>query len=132
MKIAVDFDGTCVDHRFPEVGPDVPDAVQTLKALASRGDYLFLYTMRSGEYLEDAVQWFVEREIPLSGINSDPSQTKWTSSPKCYAELYIDDAAFGCPLFQPLGFKRKCVKWNDIRRKLLHLKSSVDVAMEKS
>ena len=35
MKIAVDFDGTIVDHRYPEIGEEMLFAFDTLKALQS-------------------------------------------------------------------------------------------------
>ena len=98
MIIAVDFDGTCVTHRFPEVGEDCPGAVKVLKNLASEGHQLVLYTVRSGKYLESAVDWFRDREIPLAGRQYAPGQTDWTQSNKCYANVYIDDAALGAPL----------------------------------
>jgi hypothetical protein len=94
MIICVDFDGTCVKHFFPLVGPDVPFAVDVLKKLVGSGHQLVLYTMRSGETLADAVKWFEEKEIPLYGINANPEQPTWTTSPKVYAQLYIDDSAF--------------------------------------
>lgn len=119
MKIAVDFDGTCVDHRYPEVGPDVPGAKETLQDLHKKGVIIFLNTMRGGSSLEDAVQWFKERDIFLSGINGDPSQQQWTSSPKCYANYYIDDAAIGCPLIQYDGFEKPCVDWEVVAKELL-------------
>ena len=127
MKIAVDFDGTCVDHDYPEVGKEVPNCVEVLKALDRRGDELFLFTMRSGQGLRDAVQWFRERDIHLSGIQQDPAQSSWTQSPKCYAELYIDDAAFGCPLIEVAGFKRPCVDWTKVEAELLCLKTSKEL-----
>ena len=117
--IAVDFDGTCVIHEFPNVGEDVPYSVTTLKRLASEGAKLILYTMRSnnkmcvlknmpdtdkmvkvavGNFLDDAVEWFQKHDIPLFGINQNPEQKTWTSSPKPYAHIYIDDSALGCPL----------------------------------
>ncbi len=104
MIIAVDFDGTCVDHRFPDVGPDAPEAVAYLRLFVSMGAKLILWTMRSSnrpdgtDPLADAVKWFSDRNIPLHGINQNPDQSSWTASPKAYAHLYIDDAAFGCPL----------------------------------
>lgn len=118
MIIAVDFDGTCVDHRFPDVGPDLPGVVQILKALVARGDKLILWTMRSdgpeGYFLGDAVQWFKDRDIELWGIQRNPGQNTWTSSPKCYAQLYIDDAALGCPLHQLAWMKRPGVDWDAV------------------
>lgn len=119
MKIAVDFDGTCVDHRYPQIGPDVPNCVSVLKKLVESNHQIILYTMRSGEALEDAVQWFVNREIPLSGINCDPAQSEWTQSPKCFANHYIDDAAIGCPKREYENFKGEAVDWEAVESLLI-------------
>lgn len=97
MDIAVDFDGTCVTHEYPKVGKDI-GAEAVLKALVNQGHRLILNTMRSGRQLDDAVKWFTDRNIPLYGVNENPTQKEWTSSPKVYAHLYIDDAAVGVPL----------------------------------
>ena len=118
MLIAVDFDGTCVMHRYPEVGDDCPHAVEVLKALVEKGNGLILYTMRSRKELQDAIDWFAEREIPLYGIQYDPTQAVWTSSNKCHAQLYIDDAAFGAPLLHPEG-ERSCIDWLKVKEALL-------------
>ena len=79
--IAVDFDGTVVTHAYPEIGDDA-GAVAVLKELTDNGCRLILYTMRSGALLDKAVKWFRDREIPLYAINENPSQQRWTSSPK--------------------------------------------------
>lgn len=97
MKLAVDFDGTCVTHEYPRIGKDI-GAIPVLKELVKKGHKLILNTMRSGKELEEAVEWFRENDIPLYGINQDPGQRRWTSSPKVHADLYIDDAALGCPV----------------------------------
>lgn len=124
MIIAVDFDGTCVDHRFPEVGDDAPHCVEVLKEFTEdHGHQLILWTMRGGKYLDDAVQWFKERGIELYGIQRNPEQDSWTDSPKAYAQVYIDDAALGCPMAQVEGFKRPCVDWNAVKKSLLNLSS---------
>jgi hypothetical protein len=112
MYIAVDFDGTCVTHRYPAVGEDI-GAVPVLKELASNGHDLILWTMRSGNELLDAVKWFHENDIPLFGIQTNPTQSKWTESPKAYAQVYIDDAALGCPLVNDH------VDWNAVREWLV-------------
>lgn len=114
MKIAVDFDGTVVDHRYPEVGQDVPDAVRVLKRLVEDKHKIILYTMRSRDSLKDAIKWFRDRGIHLYGIQFDPGQTSWTSSNKCYAQVYIDDAALGCPMKMVSGFAKRCVDWLDV------------------
>lgn len=119
MIIAVDFDGTCVEHKYPEIGPTLFGAVDTLKQLA-RNHQLILWTMRSGETLQDAVTWFKENEIPLWGINENPDQHRWTQSLKAYAQLYIDDAAFGAPLIYPKDGRRPFLNWEAVRRKLFN------------
>lgn len=141
MVICIDFDGTCVTHEFPKVGKDI-GAQRVLKKLVDKGHKLILYTMRSnvvnptsldkeiilrsGNYLDDAVNWFRENEIPLFGVQINPNQSTWTTSNKCYAELYIDDAALGCPLsFNPKISKRKFVNWDDVED-LLYLKGILD------
>lgn len=113
MNIGIDFDGTCVTHEFPKIGRDV-GAVPVLKELVEKGHKLILFTMRSDKttvkatsleihgkaenYLTQAVNWFKENDIPLWGIQTNPEQHTWTSSPKAYCHLYIDDAGLGIPL----------------------------------
>ena len=123
MIIAVDFDGTCVLHGFPEVEEDI-GATSILKKLVDNGHQLILWTMRcesgveSGKFtsgLTDAIKWFVDNNIPLYGIQRNPTQDTWTLSPKCYAQLYIDDAALGCPLVYDLEISdRPFVNWEQV------------------
>lgn len=113
MIIAIDFDGTCVKHEYPDVGDDV-GAVPIIKKFVERGDKIILFTMRSGKHLQDAVDWFQSHAIPLFGVNENPEQHTWTQSPKPYAHLYIDDAALGVPLMRPGGNSRPYVHWNAV------------------
>ena len=123
MVIAIDFDGTCVTHSHPEVGKDI-GAVPILKRLVDNGHQLILWTMRcdsgveSGKFtfgLTDAIKWFEDNNIPLYGIQKNPTQDTWTLSPKCYAKLYIDDAALGCPLIYDRKISdRPFVDWNEV------------------
>jgi len=55
----------------------------------------------TGLFLDDAVNWFKENDIPLYGINENPTQKNWTNSQKAYGHLYIDDCALGCPMNYP-------------------------------
>lgn len=114
MILAVDFDGTMVEHDYPDVGAELPGAVEALKAILARGDRIILWTMRSGDRLRDAVKWCEDRGVVLEGANINPQQGAWTSSPKAYAHVYIDDAALGCPLIHPEG-KRPYVDWAKVR-----------------
>lgn len=134
MKICLDFDGTCVSHDFPAVGKDI-GAVPVLKELISNGHQIILFTMRSnkkdnttgsdcileihsGNFLDMAVNWFQENKIPLFGVNHNPEQAAWTTSPKAYGQLYIDDAALGIPLIHG-KHERPYVCWSSIRTMLV-------------
>ena len=124
MYICVDFDGTCVKHTTPLSSKVTIDgSVEVLRELVDAGHHLILFTMRSNKnnilYLDEAVQWFKDNEIELSGIQKNPMQWKWTSSPKAYGSLYIDDAALGCPLLQGDSDKRPYVDWIKIRELLI-------------
>ncbi len=117
MYVCVDFDGTIVDHLFPELGAPAPGAIKWLKRFAELDAKIILFTMRSdnmsyGNLLSEAVQYLQHEGITLFGINHNPAQDSWTSSPKAYANVYIDDAAVGCPTIHPRGFARACVNWN--------------------
>lgn len=117
MIIAVDFDGTCVTHDYPEIGKDI-GAQKVLRRLVDSGADLILWTMRSGKELDDAVQWFKDNDIPLWGVQTNPHQHYWTTSPKAYAKLYIDDAALGCPLIYQSNGQRPYVDWDSVEKLL--------------
>jgi hypothetical protein len=137
MIIAIDFDGTCTTHNFPNIGKDI-GAVPVLKDLVDAGHLLILWTMRSniskprsndgsihpvgGQYLTEAISWFKEHDIPLWGVQTNPEQNSWTHSPKAYANLYIDDAALGCPLNHDFGISsREFVDWVEVRKQLISI-----------
>jgi hypothetical protein len=116
LQIAVDFDGTCVTHDYPLVGKDI-GAIPILKRLVEEGHSLILWTMRSGKELNDAIKWFESNGIKLYGIQENPTQSSWTTSPKAYAQLYIDDAALGCPLIINNKLSsRPFVNWNEVEK----------------
>jgi hypothetical protein len=108
--IAVDFDGTCVTHEYPKIGRFI-GAQKVLHRIVREGGKLILWTMRSNKELDEAITWFADNRITLTGIQRNPDQSTWTSSPKVYAKIYIDDAALGAPL--KLGFKgeRPFIDW---------------------
>ena len=130
MIIAVDFDGTCVTHAYPDVGKDI-GAAPVLRWLVEQGHQIILWTMRSGtgisnpaepdkfsKYdLQDAIDWFADNDIELLGVNENPDQHSWTKSPKAYAQIYIDDAALGCPLiFNSDLSDRPFVNWEKVKK----------------
>ena len=130
MDICIDFDGTCTTHEFPRVGIEI-GAPPVLKRLVKNGHKLILFTMRSKKKgispvtnkmedggLREAINWFAKHDIPLYGIQANPTQGDWTTSPKAYGQMYIDDAALGCPLIFPGKGKRPYVDWDKVESML--------------
>lgn len=128
LTIAVDFDGTLAAHEYPDIGPEVPDAFVWLKRFQEAGAELILWTMRSdtgryGPTLQQAIDFCRARGLTFIAANVNPTQHTWTSSPKCYAQLYIDDAALGCPLRpDPRGQQyRPVVDWAEVGPRVMAL-----------
>ncbi|NLI72542.1 MAG: hypothetical protein GX361_07405 [Bacteroidales bacterium] len=98
MVIAVDFDGTIVTHEYPEIGREIPFAIDTLKRLQSEGHHqLILWTVREGELLKEAVEFCRERGLEFYAINNNyPESERIDDQPrKLNAELFIDDRNLG-------------------------------------
>lgn len=113
ITIAVDFDGTIAEHRYPDIGRPVPGALAWLERFRSEECRLILLTMRGGVHLAEAVGWCRQHGITFDHVNENPSQRKWTDSQKVYAHLYIDDAAVGCPLRESAEMgARAMVDWS--------------------
>ena len=112
LIVAVDFDGTVVEHKFPQIGQPVPNAIEWIKKWSEKGAKIILWTVRSGEYLEQALEYIGQNGIELFGVNKNPEQHSFSNSPKAYAAIYVDDAAYGCPLHQPIQFDSPVVNWD--------------------
>lgn len=99
MIIAVDFDGTIVEHRYPAIGKERPFAIETLKKLNQDGHRLILWTVREGRLLEEAVAFCRERGVEFYAVNRDyPEEEKEHNkhySRKLKADVWIDDRNVG-------------------------------------
>lgn len=99
MIIAVDFDGTIVEHRYPAIGREKPFAIETLKKLAKENHRLILWTVREGKLLEEAVNFCRERGVEFYAVNRDyPEEEKSRNnhfSRKLKADVWIDDRNVG-------------------------------------
>ena len=71
MIIAVDFDGTIVEHRYPRIGEEIPFAVDTLKLLQQEKHRLILWSVREGALLDEAVEWCKSRGLEFYAVNKD-------------------------------------------------------------
>lgn len=97
MKIAVDFDGTIVEHEYPLIGKEKLFAFLTLKELIKKGARLILWTFRTGKELEDAVDFCRKNGVEFYAVNkSYPEEVmNETVSRKIDADLFIDDKNIG-------------------------------------
>lgn len=94
MIFAVDFDGTIVEHKFPLIGQEFPEAIRVMKALQERGNKIIIWTCRSGKQLDEAVNWLIERGFCPDAVNMNVPEYYHLESPKIYADFYLDDRSF--------------------------------------
>lgn len=99
MVIAVDFDGTIVEHKYPAIGNEIPFATETLRMLIEERHKLILWSVREGKLLDEAVEWCRARGVEFYAVNKDyPEETKTNNnhfSRKLKADLFIDDRNIG-------------------------------------
>ena len=75
MVIAVDFDGTIVEHKYPKIGEEIPFATETLRMLIKEKHKLILWSVREGQLLQDAIDWCRER-----GVDFYAQRRKWSTT----------------------------------------------------
>ena len=100
MRIAIDFDGTIVEHRYPRIGKEIPFAIATLKQLQTERHLLLLWTVREGKLLDEAVDFCRKRRLEFYAVNANHPEEEVRNdmtSPcrKVVADLYIDDLNVG-------------------------------------
>lgn len=99
MTIAVDFDGTIVEHAYPEIGREIPFATDTLRMLIEDRHQLILWSCREGDLLQDAIDWCHERGVDFYAVNRDfPEEDIERNehfSRKLKVDLFIDDRNIG-------------------------------------
>lgn len=100
MIIAVDFDGTIVEHKYPQIGREIPFAIATLKQLQQEHHRLILWSVREGDLLQEAVEYCRRRGVEFYAVNSNyyeepVSENSTCSCRKLKADLFIDDRNLG-------------------------------------
>ncbi len=96
MIIAVDFDGTIVENRYPRIGRELPAAIDTLLSLQKEQQHqIILWTVREGTLLDEAVSWCKKRGLEFYAVNKNHPEEKTPLSRKIKADLYIDDLNLG-------------------------------------
>lgn len=117
MYIAIDFDGTIVKNKWPEIGDEAPFAIDTIKMFKKDGHKIILHTCREHDLLREALFFMSNQGIDPDFINDNPdARTKWGDCHKVWADMYIDDHN---------AFIRKtddgCVDWLWVKRQYENL-----------
>lgn len=99
MNIAVDFDGTIVEHQYPKIGPEKPFATETLRMLIQERHNLILWSVREGKLLDEAVEWCRKRGVEFYAVNKnfpeEDTQPGSQSPRKLTVDMWIDDRNIG-------------------------------------
>lgn len=98
LVIAVDFDGTIVEHKYPQIGKTMPFAFETLKELQKRGHRLIMWTFRHGSSLDEAVEFCRKNGVEFYAINKSYPEEEFNPnemSRKLDCDLFIDDRNVG-------------------------------------
>jgi hypothetical protein len=97
VKIAVDFDGTIVEHKYPQIGKEQLFAFETLKQLIKQKHQVILWTYRAGRELDEAVEFCRENGVEFFAINKNYPEEHYDGSisRKIDADVYIDDRNIG-------------------------------------
>lgn len=95
--IAVDFDGTIVEHEYPRIGKEMMFALATLRELNKKGHKLILWTIRTGDLLDEAVEYCKKNGVEFYAVNKNypEEQLSENVSRKLNADIFIDDRNVG-------------------------------------
>lgn len=115
LVIAIDFDGTIVESRWPDVGQPLIGAIESIKKLHKRGHKIIIWTCRTGEPLDKAMRWLIANKVPYDAINANlPERIKAYrgDTRKVSADLYVDDKSLGMRHVKPSEI------WDMVRREV--------------
>ena len=94
--IAVDFDGTLCESKWPEIGEPHIYIIQEVKKTQQEGAKLILWTCREGERLREAVEWCDGYDLHFDAVNDNIQESKdlYGDNPRnISATEYWDDRA---------------------------------------
>lgn len=110
MIIAVDFDGTLVEHKYPEIGKTIHHVLNFVRDGKRNGNKIILHTCRHGKELEEAIKWMKDRDIEPDAVNDDVPSVKnsdfgRSKSNKPFANIYLDDRAVSLEMLKAMTIK---------------------------
>lgn len=92
--MAIDFDGTLVTDKFPEIGTINRHIWDSALKAQKLGYRLILWTCRNGDYLKEAVEFCSVHGLHFDAINDNIDEVKVLfggDTRKIFADIYIDD-----------------------------------------
>lgn len=93
--IAVDFDGTLCENKWPEIGIPNEELIEYLKKKRqANGEKLILWTSRNEEQTKEAVEWCKEYGLVFDAVNDNLPEIVEAFGGNCrkiFANEYIDD-----------------------------------------
>lgn len=96
MNIAIDFDGTIVEHAYPQIGKPIPFAIETLLQMQKDNHKLILWTVREGRLLQEAVDYCAERGLHFYAVNENyMGEDESKAGRKLGVDMFIDDRNLG-------------------------------------
>lgn len=97
LKVAVDFDGTIVENKFPAIGKPNLFAFETLKAMQQKGMLLILWTVRKEKELDEAIEFCRSNGVEFWAVNANYPEEQFDAevSRKIEADIFIDDRNIG-------------------------------------
>lgn len=92
--IAVDFDGTLCENKYPKIGEPNRELIKQLAEERKKGTAVILFTCRDGQKLKDAVKWCGQQGLKFDRVNDNlPERIRAYrgNTRKISADVYIDD-----------------------------------------
>ena len=95
--IAIDFDGTIVEHAYPSIGKEMLFAFATIKELHKKGHKLILFTYRTGNLLDEAVEYCRKNGVEFYAVNKNYPEEEFNADipRKLNVDIFIDDRNVG-------------------------------------
>jgi hydroxymethylpyrimidine pyrophosphatase-like HAD family hydrolase len=95
---AIDFDGTIVRDRYPDIGEPILDAIITIKEIKNLGHKIIIWSCRVEPQLTEMRDFLILNNIPFDYINENcPTKIAYYNNDtrKIGADFYIDDKMVG-------------------------------------
>ncbi len=95
--LCVDFDGTIVEHEYPDMGELKEGAKEYINKLYDEGYYIIIWTCRAGYPLVDMINFLDDKGVKYHKINENApfEMIGFKPSPKVFCNIHIDDTNLG-------------------------------------